>query len=195
VRTSAAAPRSHVLIEPAFFDTVLCQEIRVAMDRGHEEAAEIVGDRIERQQTVRDARSIDIDATLTELVERRLEAARATIERDLACTVGAREGVGFLRYHPGGFYRRHQDRGHVAGWADAARRRVTLVVFLNQGSGHGPGTFDGGRLHIFPAGTHPVAITPRTGLLVAFPSHLPHEVEPVAAGVRDCAVDWFYDAD
>ena len=35
-------------------------------------------------------------------------------------------------------------------------------------------------------------ITPREGLLVAFDAARLHEVRPVAGGIRDVIVDWFY---
>ena len=35
-------------------------------------------------------------------------------------------------------------------------------------------------------------ITPRAGLLVAFPATVLHEVAPVLSGTRDVIVDWFY---
>jgi predicted 2-oxoglutarate/Fe(II)-dependent dioxygenase YbiX len=56
---------------------------------------------------------------------------------------------------------------------------------------------EGGSLRLY-AGSHGPApsaaldIAPRAGMLVAFPSDIPHEVLPVTAGVRDAIVDWFY---
>jgi predicted 2-oxoglutarate/Fe(II)-dependent dioxygenase YbiX len=169
------------------------------MDHGTDDAAEIVADEIVRQEAVRRARSIEVDGRVLDLVEGRLDAARPVIERALGVPLGLREGAGFLRYQAGGFYRPHRDRGRVAGWTDAARRLVTVVVFLN-GSGIDGDEFDGGHLCIYPEDAAAVQISPQTGLLVAFPSRLLHEVLPVlpverdgGAGTRDTIVDWFYD--
>jgi predicted 2-oxoglutarate/Fe(II)-dependent dioxygenase YbiX len=38
----------------------------------------------------------------------------------------------------------------------------------------------------------PLDVVPVAGTLVAFPSHVLHEVLPVTAGIRDAIVDWFY---
>ena len=163
------------------------------MARGSSEAAEIVGERITRRERVRRAHSIEIESALVDVVEGRLDAARPRIEEALGLTLGDREGVGFLRYQTGDFYRPHQDRGRVAGWPDASRRSVTVVVCLNEGSGGVASDFEGGELCIYPPEHDPVQISSETGLLVAFPADLLHEVLPVSSGIRETAIDWFYD--
>jgi hypothetical protein len=65
---------------------------------------------------VRRTRSVEIDTPLLEAVERRLDGIRRSIERASGVPTGEREGTGFLRYEPGGFYLPHRDRGAVAGW-------------------------------------------------------------------------------
>ena len=190
----ATTPDPPLLIEPAFFDAQTCLHIRYAMDRGVDAAAEVIANQITRRETVRRARSIDIEDTIRELVETRIDRVRTAIERTLGQPLGEREGTGFLRYHPGGFYRPHRDRGEVAGWPDAARRLATVVIFLNGGTPTSPRRdFDGGDLYLYPDGSSPLRISPETGLLVAFPAECLHEVGPVTGGTRDAAVDWFYD--
>jgi predicted 2-oxoglutarate/Fe(II)-dependent dioxygenase YbiX len=56
---------------------------------------------------------------------------------------------------------------------------------------------EGGSLRLYggsygAAASEALDIPPRAGMLVAFPSDLPHEVLPVTAGIRDAVVDWFY---
>jgi predicted 2-oxoglutarate/Fe(II)-dependent dioxygenase YbiX len=84
----------------------------------------------------------------------------------------------------GGFYRVHRDlildRDHEF------PRRISVVVFLTTA---GVGC-EGGALRLHEPEPHDIA--PRAGMLVAFPSDVPHEVLPVTAGVRDAVVDWFY---
>jgi SM-20-related protein len=183
-----------LLIQHAFLDAKTCERIRSAMDRGTDDAAEVVANHIERHDTVRRARSMEIDPEILALVESDLEGVREAVERTIRESVGAREGAGFLRYQPGGFYRRHCDRGRVAGWPAAAHRLVTVVIFLNGGSGiDGRREFTGGELCLYPDGSREVQISPETGLLVAFRADIPHEVRPVAGGIRDAVVDWFYE--
>jgi predicted 2-oxoglutarate/Fe(II)-dependent dioxygenase YbiX len=189
-------PRSDfpLLIEPAFFDGQTCQRIRYAMDGGVDDPAEIISDQITRRETVRRARSVDIESPLLELVETRIDGIRTAVERTLGQPLGEREGAGFLRYRPGGFYRPHRDRGDVAGWPAAARRVATVVIFLNGGTATSVGRdFAGGDLYLYPDAAPPIRISPETGLLVAFPAACLHEVGPITGGIRDVAVDWFYD--
>jgi len=162
------------------------------MDRGASDPAEIAGDAIERRDTVRRASTIEVPPALLTEFERRLDDERPAIEQGLGVTLGAREGTGFLRYPVGGFYKRHRDRGRVNGWPDAARRLVTVVVFLNGSDPEARVGFAGGELCVYSGG-HEARISPRPGLLVAFLSKHLHEVLPVTAGTRDTAVDWFYD--
>ena len=99
-------------------------------------------------------------------------------------TLAEREGAGFLRYGPGGFYGPHRDRGIVPSWPGAERRSIAVVIFLNDG-------FGGGVLRLFgDAGARD--IVPREGTLAAFPAATLHEVASVIDGTRDTVVDWFY---
>ena len=170
-----------------------CARIRRAMDRGVDDPAEIVGREIATDDEVRRTRSLEIDASIQDWFEHRLDRIRTDLAA-LGTPLGAREGTGFLRYPAGGFYRTHRDRGDVAGWPDAARRAVSVVVFLNSAASAGsPGEFEGGELVIHADGDIPgLRIVPEAGLLVAFLSDRLHEVLPVRTGVRDAAVDWFY---
>ena len=194
VNSFATTPHLPLLIEPAFFDGQTCERIRYAMDRGVADAAEVIADQITRRDTVRRARSIDIEGHLLDVVESRIDGIRTAIERTFGQPLGEREGTGFLRYHPGGFYRPHRDRGELAGWPAAARRLATVVVFLNGGPATSPRRdFEGGELYLYPDGAPALRIAPETGLLVAFPANCLHEVGPITAGTRDAAIDWFYD--
>lgn len=193
VNNAAVTPHVPLLIRAGFFAPQDCERIRRGMDHGENDAAEIVGDAIATRETVRRGRSIEIDTSLLEFVEARIDGARPAIERTIRRPLGQREGTGFLRYHVGGFYRQHRDRGTVAGWPPAAKRLVTVVVFLNGGIPGGQRDFEGGHLCLYPVSGAPIEISPETGLLVAFPADLLHEVRPVLSGTRDTAIDWFYD--
>jgi predicted 2-oxoglutarate/Fe(II)-dependent dioxygenase YbiX len=169
-----------VLIVRHFFDDDLCQAVRLAMDAGTSDAAEVLEDGIAVREEARRAASIDVDPGVLEVVERRLDRELGPAAVFFGIGLTGREGAGFLRYHDGGFYRPHRDRGVITAWPDADRRRITLVVFLN-GSG-----FTGGVLRVGATD-----IQPETGTLVAFPSDTLHEVTTVRGGVRDAIVDWF----
>jgi predicted 2-oxoglutarate/Fe(II)-dependent dioxygenase YbiX len=128
-------------------------------------------------------------------VESCLDARRDEIAAFFRIRLRRREGAGLLRYEPGGFYGRHVDRAEMPSWPDAARRAITIVLFLNSSrEAEATGDFTGGRLRVFPSGASgdSVDIVPTEGTLVAFPSCTPHEVTPVIDGCRDAVVDWFY---
>jgi predicted 2-oxoglutarate/Fe(II)-dependent dioxygenase YbiX len=163
------------------------------MDRGASDPAEVLEDVIEHQDDVRRTLSIDVaDATLGR-VERALEAARDRLQAMSGLSLGVREGTGFLRYLPGGFYRPHRDKGDLPSWPGAARRQLAVVVFLSTSRAAGePEGFTGGVLRLYPDHGEPIDIEPVAGLLVAFPATMLHEVTRVGDAVRDAVVDWFY---
>jgi predicted 2-oxoglutarate/Fe(II)-dependent dioxygenase YbiX len=172
---------------------MLCARVRAAMDAGTSEPADVLGDSIETDESVRRTPHIEIADHVREALEARLDAARPQLEEFFAIPLGAREGPSVLRYTAGGFYRRHCDRGQVQGWAAAARRCVTTVVFLTSSrADEQDGTFAGGTLLLFEGGADTARPVPaRAGTLVAFPATVPHEVTVVTDGVRDTVVDWF----
>jgi len=177
----------------AFLSPGECLGIQRGMDAGEAELAEILGAGIHPEMNVRAATVIEPGANIVHQVEARLESCREDVMAALGLQVAEREGVGFLRYPAGGFYRAHRDRGDDPEWDGAARRSVALVVFLNTSRAVSPdGEFDGGvlRLHL---PERDVDVTPEAGLLVAFPADILHEVTDVRGGTRDTVVDWFYD--
>jgi predicted 2-oxoglutarate/Fe(II)-dependent dioxygenase YbiX len=165
------------------------------MDRGAADPAEILEDAIEHQDSVRRTLSLEVDPATLDAVEQALEGARSDLAAGFAMDLGPREGPGFLRYLPGGFYLPHRDRGDLPSWPGAARRQLAVVVFLNSARpGGDPEGFTGGLLRIHPEHPDdaPIDITPRAGTLVAFPATTLHEVTRVGDATRDAVVDWFY---
>jgi len=186
-------------LHPGFLDLErcarLCEEMATAV--APEPADVLPSDRV--HDGGRRAWYIDVSESTLCRVESRLDAVRASVAAFFGCLLGEREGAGFLRYDPGGFYGPHRDRGDDAEWPGAARRRVSAVLFLNSASSDhgqtaGPGHFVGGTLRLFLDADEPVEVLPVAGTLVAFPSDALHEVTPVVAGVRYAVVDWYYDA-
>jgi len=186
----------------AVLDVDACARVRHAMDLGTPEAAEILDRTIELQEDVRRTSHIEVDAVTLAHLERALDRQRNTLEQFFGLRLPSREGVSLLRYTTGGFFKPHRDHGYVDAWPDAARRRVSLVLFLctsREIDAHG--AFSGGALRLYPgepaedwqASAHD--IHPRAGTLVAFLSTMLHEVLPVRDGIRDTVVDWCYDGD
>ena len=163
------------------------------MDHGASDPAEVLEDAIEHQDHVRRTLSIDVPEAVLARVERTFEEARDRLSALSGMTLGLREGTGFLRYLPGGFYRPHRDRGDVPSWPGAARRQLAVVVFLNSARDGGEAEgFTGGVLRLYTAGGDAIDVVPVEGMLVAFPATVLHEVTRVGDAVRDAVVDWFY---
>ena len=176
-------------------DAETCRWIQRSMDAGTAGPAAVMAEQFDVDEQERRATEIDVSDEVLERVESCLDAQRDRISEFYDRALSSREGAGFLRYGTGGFYGPHVDRADVPSWPAAAGREITIVLFLNSSRDLDPaGAFTGGRLRIFPDGLDADAIdvVPRRGMLVAFPSSLPHEVTPVADGTRDTIVDWFY---
>jgi len=185
-------PPAAIYIRPGFIGPEECRRVRVAMARGASEPAEILSGDIIADEAVRQASSIEVDSATLASVEARLDSERHAIGAFFDLALEAREGAGFLKYGPGGFYKPHRDHGILASWPAAARRRISVVVFLNGSTdGSAAGEFGGGALRLHDAAP-PQDLVPREGLLVAFPATTLHEVLPVRDGTRDVVVDWFY---
>jgi predicted 2-oxoglutarate/Fe(II)-dependent dioxygenase YbiX len=178
--------RSRVFVDHYFFDAGACRRVRAAVDAGVADPSEVLEDELRVDTGVRRTSSVDVDDATLAFVERALDDYRGRIAEFHDAVLTSREGAGFLRYPAGGFYRRHRDRGASPDWPGAARRRITVVVFLND-------DFSGGALRLFPDRDEPITIQPRAGTLVAFDAAMSHEVLRVDSGVRDTIVDWFLD--
>jgi PKHD-type hydroxylase len=133
---------------------------------------------------------VPLDDRVDSLAEH-IGAIRPDLARHFAIPLRSHEGPSLLRYQPGGFYEAHADRADDDGTQLApVLRRVSVVIFLNA-------DYEGGALTLYglidaPAWkTFGFAIEPSPGLLVAFPSHVVHEVTPVTSGDRFTIVDWF----
>ena len=189
-------PSGAVFVDPGFLGEDACARIRAAMDRGMPAPAGILGQGGLVDRGVRYAWDVDVDPGTLAFVERALDARRDTLSRWFSRALTAREGAGFLRYGPGGRYRRHRDRGSDGSWPDGVRRHVSVVAFLNAARERPTsGEFCGGVLRLLDA-AQPLGgvaeIVPAPGVLVAFRADVLHEVTPVTAGTRDVIVDWFY---
>jgi len=184
------------LVVPGAMDVATCRRVRASMDAGVPEDAEVLEGDVEARADVRRARYVEVAAEVLALVGRHLDAQREAVAIRHGRALPRREGPGLLRYERGGFYQAHVDRASRQSWAGAARRAVTVVLFLASSREVDPeGAFAGGRLRLHLAGgTAPVDVVPEEGTLVAFPADVPHEVTPVTEGRRDAVVDWFYEA-
>lgn len=186
---------SHVFIADGALTDDECLACIWAMDAGVPDEAEVLAADSEARADVRRAEDVDVDRAVLALVEERLDQYRSRVARHFDAELTDREGAGFVRYLPGGFYSRHMDWTDSPAWPAAVRRQIAAIVFLGtSAAADRGGDFEGGVLRLYPAGPEgaPVDVVPRRGMLVAFPATMLHEVTVVRHGVRDAIVDWYY---
>ena len=184
----------HLFVADGFLGEDECLACIWAMDAGVPSEAEVLGTEVEPIGDVRRAEDVEVDRAVLALVEERLDQYRSRVARHFDTELTGREGAGFVRYLPGGFYTPHVDWTESAAWPEASRRRIAAVVFLGTSATADPGgDFEGGVLRLFPDGPEAAAVdvVPRRGTLVAFPSTVLHEVTVVQRGIRDAIVDWY----
>lgn len=176
-----------------------CRAIVDEIDAAHQEQAEIW---LGRDFGVHpESRSGGVAAltTATEgLVQDRLWSVMAQLEERYRCEVSHLSGVTALIYRRGDHFAAHSDGGvEEDAPPEVTRRRVSLVVALNDGAGERP-DFTGGELHFYPScppsfepAPHDfVAVRSEPGLLIAFPSPMVHRVTPVIEGRRYSLALW-----
>ena len=184
-----------VFIASDALDGETCRWVQASMDVGSRAAAGILHDAIDAVEEGRQATDVDVPDEVIAAIESRLDAHRDAVASFFGVRLRGREGAGFLRYESGGSYGPHVDRADVPSWPDAARRAITIVVFLNSSRDADPhGDFAGGCLRLFPDGLAAPAVdlVSKRGMLVAFAASIPHEVTLVTCGTRDTVVDWYY---
>lgn len=203
MRSLALMRRLGLFLQPRFVPEDICERLRRHLLDGRREAAEVYAAGQGRvDPDIRRTHEIEVPDTLRVDVQMRLDAVRSALSSHFGITLTASEGVSFLMYERGGFYRPHRDRAahDVAGRAnETCRRRVSVVVFLNRAA-ETPTAFEyaGGRLTLYGLVDEPAwrevgfPVEAGPGLLVAFDSNVLHEVTPVTSGCRMTAVDWFY---
>jgi SM-20-related protein len=198
------ADRVRAFLRAAFLTDLECDGLRAIMDR----APRIDGGVREADQP--DAESIDrggrraSECLVPEDVLRSMTDRVCWVAPDLASFFGEPlaeyETPHFVVYEPGDFYRPHRDLYRDVEVPDPiGRRRVAVVVFLNdprapgdQNSDGGPGAegFGGGSLRLC---SHELEgfdadaaweVPAERGLLVAFRADTWHEVTPVTGGRR-----------
>lgn len=125
-----------------------------------------------------------------------LLAALPALEGHFGVSLSGCDRPKLLTYRRGDFFKAHRDRGHDERLPLIARRRLTAIVFLQDGAGKQ--TYGGGELFVYltapdvPVASGRTRVTPDTGMLLAFPAERFHEVKRVRWGERRTIVSWFH---
>ena len=141
-----------------------------------------------------------VDRALTTHLQERLMRLKQPLENHFGFALTGCETPQFLSYKQGDFYVPHSDSTDDSDApAYVKQRSVSVVIFLSTPSDEFPSaTYGGGALTFYGLIKEKdftlcgLPLEPEAGLLVAFPSHIIHEVRPVTHGERHTIVSWFY---
>lgn len=177
-----------------------CRELRREMDASLHQPAEIwLGHDFGVVPESRLGTIAVLTDSTAELVQDRLWSVMPQLEAYYGCEVSHISAVTALIYRRGDHFAAHSDGGvDEDAPSEVTRRRVSLVVALNDGASEQP-EFTGGELRFYhrcPPGTAPapseeiIAFRSEPGLLIAFPSPMVHQVMPVDDGCRYSLALW-----
>jgi predicted 2-oxoglutarate/Fe(II)-dependent dioxygenase YbiX len=184
---------------PGFLTPDECRALIGEIDAAYQEQAEIwLGQEFGVHPESRLGAVATLSTATEELVQDRLWGVMAQLEERYRCEVSHVSGVTALIYRRGDHFAAHSDGGvDEDAPSEVTRRRVSLVVALNDGASEAP-DFTGGELRFYPScppGYEPaphdyVAVRSEPGLLIAFASPTVHRVTPVLEGCRYSLALW-----
>jgi SM-20-related protein len=189
-----------LFILPRFLDADSCVELCRQMAAAPAEKATVVEPHGEECLDLQ-SRKVDssiLPKEITAPLKQRLLEMQPALEQHFGIRLGGCESPEYLVYHPGDFFKPHRDGGGAEVNEEIRRRRVSVVIFLNQESPEpAEGAYGEGQLTFYgllegpqwKKCAFPLAAEP--GLLIAFPSDKWHEVKPVSHGRRFTVVTWF----
>jgi predicted 2-oxoglutarate/Fe(II)-dependent dioxygenase YbiX len=188
---------------PQFLTPTECERWRVVADaQGGKEARVYLDNSDHVNDEQRKTLEVNITNPIQSAIQERVNGLREQLETHFKFPLAKMDLMRCLVYRPGDFFRLHADAPDDCTTATAVRyrslalRRVTIVVFLNApGSPLEP--YKGGGLSLYGLmGTQSsesfgFPVDAESGLLIAFPSSMMHEVSVVTAGKRYTLVTWF----
>lgn len=180
---------------PGFLSLDECRDLIAEVDAGdHEQVQVWTGSDFGVHADSRRGVVATLSADTEIRVQDRLWDVVPELERGFGCEVSHVSAITALIYGRGDHFAAHCDGGDDGGPPEVCRRRVSLVVTLNDGARD----FEGGELHFYPGCTPEgapgaeqiVPVRSEPGLLIAFPSPLTHRVTPVLDGCRYSLALW-----
>jgi SM-20-related protein len=192
--------RLGLFVVPNFLSHDSCAKLRSALASGDWKPASVAEggqDSYDEEYRKTKQHTID-DASKNEMHERFL-SIRAQLESHFRMPLSGCQAPKFLSYSVGEFFRVHADTADDMDLQEEIKaRKVSAVVFINRNSHEGPETYSGGALvfyGLFPDDpqfrSRGFPLQPQEGLLIAFPSRMMHEVQPVTRGKRYSMVTWY----
>lgn len=191
--------RMGALVLPEFFPPSWCR--RTANKMSHASRSPALVHRSGEyalDESARKTKIVRVPGRIANRAEHGIHALQPRIEAHFGVTLGRPERLQWLGYQTGDFFLAHRDSNPaVQSQATIRARRVSMVLFLNDG-GIGPHCdYEGGNLVLYGLNDDPAwdkfgaSVPGHAGTLVAFLSSTRHEVTAVTRGFRATAVTWF----
>jgi predicted 2-oxoglutarate/Fe(II)-dependent dioxygenase YbiX len=187
----------NLFIAKNFLDTDVCRELRAQAEQSVAAPAQVTKATGRVDVSMRQTSRLSFSTETEEFINVYFRRLKPQLEKYYDIQLSGFEKFQFLLYSKGDFYKRHADRNDKPESPDYIKaRRISVVVFLsNESQTNKPDSYTGGTLVVWnndPQKT-PLRIEGEVGKLIAFPSDLMHEVEPVQSGKRYSIVNWFFE--
>jgi SM-20-related protein len=192
--------RMGLFVFPNFLSPNICAKLRSALVSSEWKRAPVAeGGQDTYDEGHRKTKQHTIDNLSEKEMHVRLLAIRPQLESHFHMPLSGCQTPRFLSYSVGDFFRAHADTADDADLHEEIKaRKVSAVVFINRNAQEGPETYSGGALvlyGLFPDDSQLKSkgfpLQPEEGLLIAFPSRMMHEVQPVTRGKRYSIVTWY----
>lgn len=187
----------YLFIDKNFLDIDLCRKLRAQAEQSAGVPAQVTKSTGRVDVTMRQTSRLSFSTQTEELINSHLRQLQPQLEKYFDVRLSGFEKLQFLRYRQGDFYKPHADRNDKPESPDYIKaRRISIVIFLNsQSRKDQPDSYSGGTFVVWNSNLlrTPMRMEGEVGKLIAFPSNLVHEVEPVKTGERYSIVNWFFE--
>jgi len=179
---------SDVFIITDFIDPAVCADLISDAKRSSALPAEVTKSKGRIDLDMRRTSRLFLSPEKEQQITGYLQELKPRLENHFHVRLSGVESFQFLLYREGDFYKRHADKNDRADTpAYIKARRVSIVIFLNDEAVG----YTGGTLRVWNL-SGPDRVQGQTGKVVAFPSEMMHEVEPVQSGERYSIVSWYF---
>ena len=185
--------RPDVFIAENFIQAHVCSELKAAAKQSTAVPAQVTKSTGRVDLDMRRTSRLFLPAEKEVQITSYLQKLKPQLETYFDLELKGSENFQFLMYREGDYYKRHADKNNRIESPDYIKaRQVSLVIFLNNETlNDDPDGYEGGTLVIWTHG-EALRVQGETGKVIAFPSHLMHEVEPVKARARYSIVSWYF---
>jgi SM-20-related protein len=193
--------RLGVYIDVSYLDKDTCKNIIKEGTSGKYLQAEVSDESLDKlDEEIRKTKVLEMSQATKDAIEDKLLACKLRLEKHFALSLNSCQNPQLLQYKKGDFFIPHADTNDLPSTEKYIRdRQISVVIFLNDGNqSPGENEYAGGSLDLYGLiqndpkwEKYGFPINGKAGLLVAFPSHIIHEVKPVIAGERYTIVTWF----